>query len=258
MRDSGYFSQINDHFLQAIYASPKGAIRLAVLQRDLQAILTHPPLSILDVGGGAGQMAVWCATQGHQVTLIDMSKPLLNEAQKTAQQLSLPIELIQGNALALDEILGARQFDLVLCHAVLEWVAKGEKLLENCLNHVKPGGLLSLMYYNRTALEYTHHVYGNFDYIDAGLQAKKTAKLTPNYPRTRSWVQQQLARYPLHQQSGIRCFYDYMKPKDREANSLENIIKHELNLSERSEFLPVARYIHELRRKPLDHTTNNQ
>lgn len=257
-RADNYFADIGDHFLRAIYATPKGAIRLAVLQRDLSPLLTATNLQLLDIGCGAGQMAFWCAALGHQVTLIDRSAPLLAEAQRKAAALNLAdrIQFICGDALT--DITAQNNYDGVLCHAVLEWVEDGEKLLQTCIQALKPNGFLSLMYYNRTALEYTHHVFGNFAYVDAGLKAKKRAKLTPDYPRTMAWVQAQLTHLPLLKQSGIRCFYDYMKMKDRDANSLETIVQHELSLSLRSEFLPVARYIHELRRKPLDRARNNQ
>lgn len=257
-RADNYFADIDSHFLRAIYATPKGAIRLAVLQRDLAPHLAPQNLHILDIGGGAGQMALWCAALGHRVTLIDRSEPLLEQAQRSAIAMHAAERINFICADALSGIAAVNEYDGVLCHAVLEWVEHGEKLLQICANALKPNGFFSLMYYNRTALEYTHHVFGNFAYVDAGLKAKKRAKLTPDYPRTAAWVQTQLEGLPLIAQSGIRCFYDYMKPKDREANTLEAIVQHELALSSRTAFLPVARYIHELRRKPLDRTANNQ
>lgn len=250
-RAENYFAAIDAHFLKAIYDSPKGAIRLAVLQRDLAPLLNQEPLKILDIGGGAGQMALWCAGLGHEVTLIDQSPPLLAKAQAAAQVAHLSLHCLEADALSLPPELAVGEFDLVLCHAVLEWVAQGEALFAACVKALKKGGCLSFMFYNRLALEFTQHVFGNFDYVDAGLKAKKRAKLTPDYPRELQWVQTQAAAQGLQALSisGIRCFYDYMKPKDREANTPENIIAHEVALSERAEFLPIARYIHSLWRK---------
>lgn len=252
-RADNYFAAIDQHFLKAIYDSPKGAIRLAVLQRDLAPLLSDKPLHILDIGGGAGQMALWCASLGHHVTLLDQSAPLLEKAHSAAQAagLSQTFNCIEGNALSLPLSIQAQSYDLVLCHAVLEWVEQGEALFRACIGNLKTSGYLSFMFYNRLALEFTQHVFGNFAYVDAGLVAKKRAKLTPDYPRDLAWVQNQANTYRLNAAkiSGIRCFYDYMKPKDREANSLEDIISHELALSERQEFLSVARYIHSLWQK---------
>ena len=236
-RAENYFAAIDAHFLKAIYDSPKGAIRLAVLQRDLAPLLNQEPLKILDIGGGAGQMALWCAGLGHEVTLIDQSPPLLAKAQAAAQAAHLSLHCLEADALSLPPELAVGEFDLVLCAA--------------CVKALKSSGCLSFMFYNRLALEFTQHVFGNFDYVDVGLKAKKRAKLTPDYPRELQWVQTQAAAQGLQALSisGIRCFYDYMKPKDREANTPENIIAHEVALSERAEFLPVARYIHSLWRK---------
>ena len=55
-----YFDHLGARFAQRIYDSPKGAIRLAVLQRDLQQWLpallqAESPLHILDIGAGLGQ-----------------------------------------------------------------------------------------------------------------------------------------------------------------------------------------------------------
>ena len=56
-----YFDHLGARFAQRIYDSPKGAIRLAVLQRDLQQWLpallqAESPLHILDIGAGLGQI----------------------------------------------------------------------------------------------------------------------------------------------------------------------------------------------------------
>ncbi|SUO95618.1 methyltransferase domain-containing protein [Suttonella ornithocola] len=251
-RGSSYFAEIDAHFLKAIYHSSKGAIRLAVLQRDLAPLLQNtPPLQLLDIGGGAGQMALWCAKLGHHVTVIDISEPLLQKAKALAasENLSHQISFLHGDIFTLAEQLEENSFDGVLCHAVLEWIANGTDLFNIARSVLKNEGFFSLMYYNRIALEFTQHVFGNFDYVDASLVAKKRAKLTPDYPREMLWVETQLSDLSLIQRSGIRCFYDYMKPKDREVNSLENIIAHELALSSREEFFPVARYLHEIRKK---------
>ena len=61
-----YFDHLGARFAQRIYDSPKGAIRLAVLQRDMQQWLpalmqADTPLRILDIGAGLGQISGWLA-----------------------------------------------------------------------------------------------------------------------------------------------------------------------------------------------------
>lgn len=245
------FDRIGTHFLKNIYTTAKGRIRLAVLQRDLMPLLCGKPLQILDIGGGAGQMAMWYASLGHHVTVIDVSQQLLAEGQSIAQALGLDaqMEFFVGDACRLMDVLQEKTYDGVCCHAVLEWVEDGAGLLQACAARIKPGGFFSLMYYNRAALRFAQHVFGNFDYLDRDLKPyRKTAKLTPNYPRDIAeidgWVE--LLHLTCKQRSAIRCFYDYMKPHDRERHSIEALITRELALSVDSAYLSVSRYIHDI------------
>ena len=246
------FDRIGAHFLKNIYATVKGRIRLAVLQRDLQPLLTAEPLRILDIGGGAGHMALWYADLGHDVTVVDVSHVLLDEGRAAAQALNLPATFVQADAFALEAALGGAQYDLVCCHAVLEWVENGAELLASCAARIRPGGYFSLMYYNAYALRFAQHVFGNFAYLDRDLRPyRKTAKLTPTHPRSPEEVGaalDNLSLYPVRR-SAIRCFYDYMKPHDRARHSTDEITARELALSTEPHYLNVARYIHELRHK---------
>ena len=246
------FDRIGAVFLKNIYATTKGRIRLAVLQRDLQPLLAGAPLRILDVGGGAGQMALWYASLGHEVVVADRSQLLLDEGRAAAQTLGLSAKFIHADAFQLQEALNDARYDLVCCHAVLEWVADGEGLLTACAARLKAGGHLSLMYYNRRALVFAQHVFGNFDYLDRGLRPyRKTAKLTPDYPRepesVAAWLDD--LGFTRVRRSAIRCFHDYMKPHDRARHRDETIVARELALSGHEEYLPVARYIHEIHRQ---------
>ena len=246
------FDRIGAVFLKNIYATAKGRIRLAVLQRDLEPLLAGAPLRILDVGGGAGQMALWYASLGHEVVVADRSQLLLDEGCAAAQTLGLAVDFVHADAFQLEDALGGATFDLVCCHAVLEWVEDGAALLAACAARLKAGGHLSLMYYNRRALVFAQHVFGNFDYLDRELRPyRKTAKLTPEYPREAETVAAWLDGLGLQRErrSAIRCFYDYMKPHDRARHRDEAIVARELALSGCEEYLPVARYIHEIHRQ---------
>ncbi|MDO5090744.1 MAG: methyltransferase domain-containing protein [Cardiobacteriaceae bacterium] len=250
---SSDFDRIGGHFLKNIYATAKGRIRLAVLQRDLAPLLAGEPLRMLDVGGGAGQMALWYASLGHEVVVVDRAQRLLDEGRRAAEALGLAerVRFVCGDAFALDGVLGGARFDAVCCHAVLEWVGDGEGLLTACAARLRPGGWLSLMFYNRRALVFAQHVFGNFAYLDRGLQAfRKTAKLTPDFPRTPETVAGWLDGLGMvrERRSAVRCFYDYMKPHDRERHGVEELVARELALSVETDYLAVARYVHEVRR----------
>jgi len=54
------------------------------------------------------------------------------------------------------------QFDLVLFHAVIEWLAEPEAGLTAIAEKVKPDGHLSLLFYNRNAFVYTNVLKGRW------------------------------------------------------------------------------------------------
>ena len=62
-----HFDDLAVRFARKIYGNNKGAIRLAVLQADLQEILPQQ-LRVLDMGAGLGNMAL--AGGRAQVTLV--------------------------------------------------------------------------------------------------------------------------------------------------------------------------------------------
>jgi S-adenosylmethionine-dependent methyltransferase len=74
-------------------------------------------------------------------------------------------------------------FDLVLCHAVLEWLAEPRQTLLGLFPFVKAGGILSLLFYNRHGLLFQSLVVGNFDYVRLGLRKKRQTALTPTNPQ---------------------------------------------------------------------------
>ena len=71
--------------------------------------------------------------------------------------------------------------DLILFHAVLEWVADPRSVLQTLWSVLRPGGVLSLMFYNAHGLLMHNMVAGNFDYVQAGMP-KKTMPAPPPPP----------------------------------------------------------------------------
>lgn len=114
--------------------------------------LADQPMRILDAGGGSGHMAVRLAGLGHSVVLCDISEEMLAKAAMRAAEAGVAEAIdirhlsIQGYANIADE-----RFDLVLCHAVLEWLDDPKSVVGDLARLVKQGGHLSVMFYNRFA-----------------------------------------------------------------------------------------------------------
>ncbi len=130
--------------------SPWGRLRYAVVRTTLArevARLGGGPLRVLDAGGGDGLDALPLARAGHDVTLLDPSEPLLASARETADRDQVHLTTRLGG---LDDVDGG-DFDLVLCHFVLQYRPAGDADLRRLVAAVRPGGLLSLIAINPAA-----------------------------------------------------------------------------------------------------------
>ena len=79
----------------------------------------------VDIGCGMGQVGVRLAALGHKVVLCDISKKMLLLAEKQYEEAGAKgeVEFVHSSVQALDQA-HYPPFDIVLFHAVLEWVAE--------------------------------------------------------------------------------------------------------------------------------------
>lgn len=250
------FDSLAGKFAKNIYGTLKGDIRSAVLWRDLQEQLPRldqGKLRILDAGGGFGFFSQRLAALGHSVVLCDISAEMLAEARRQIAQSSdaLDIECIHAPIQELDaDALG--QFDLILCHAVVEWLADAKGTMTGLLQMLRPGGLFSLMFYNKDAMCFHALVAGNFGYVASGFKAKRV-RLSPNFPLTvnevESWCREW--QFEVHCRSGVRVIHDYLKKGSLSTEySDAGLIEMELKYSREAAFLPLGRYVHFVCQKP--------
>lgn len=242
------FSKSVDTFKNNIYGSSKGQVREAVLLRDLASILhSKQPLKIFDVGGGQGQIALKFAQQGHDVTICDISDEMLDVAKRKAIELGVTdkVTFIHCPLQELPSKLQSK-FDVVLCHAVFEWLVDAQAALKVLTEYLNAKGQLSLMFYNANGQVLSNLVYGNFDYIEAGFNVKKAVRLNPQnalLPDTvRGWAEQ--LGLTLSVDTGVRCFHDYMRDREQWTNNINKIVEMELHYSTKEPFASIARYKH--------------
>lgn len=249
----GDFSGISKKFARSIYGSTKGRLRMAVLQRELEPFVEGQKRTVLDVGAGLGQVNEWFLTRGHHVIHTDISADMVNEAQQRHQQLGLQrnAQYLITPLSELPEQLPEQQFSLILCHAVLEWLEDGETAINQLNRLLKPGGYLSLMFYNRNAKLMANAIYGNFDYIARDLNVKKTVRLSPQTPHEPRQVERWIDANGLKiiDKTGVRCFHDYLRNKD-DQQRFDELLELELNYNKQSPFRELGRYQHWLIQKP--------
>lgn len=253
------FDGIADRFRKNIYGNAKGELRLALCWRELLAQLPalsqHSSLAVWDAGGGLGQMSIRLAELGHQVLLNDISADMLAIAEQdiavagVADQVSLALAPIQQVV-----VNPAKQqaFDLVLCHAVLEWVNDPKEVIAALVAGMRPGGYLSLMFYNLNALIISNMAKGNLYKLRDRDFAGHPGGLTPPAPRQPEEMIAALeaAGLELVAKRGIRLVYDLMPRAVRAERSVPDVLALEWQYGDQEPFWALGRYVHLLCRLP--------
>lgn len=248
------FDDLASRFERRIYGGLKGRVRLAVLRRDLNWCLEQrrelTPLNVLDTGAGLAQLALALATEGHRVTINDLSAQMVAEARQRAIALGVEAQVDWCHG-AFQELAGHSHWDLVLCHAVLEWLADPRAAVRILASMLQPNGYLSLAFYNRDAQIFRNLVRGNFKRVRSGVVRGETGGLTPTHPlsvtEVSGWLEEE--GLVVERCSGIRMFRDYVGTPSGGNLDEDDVVDMELEYSQHEPFWRLGRYIHLLCRR---------
>jgi len=215
------FDDIAHKFAKNIYGSDKGEIRQVIVWEDLQQLLMSQKLAKL----------------GHHIALCDLSSEMLQLAEQD----------IAKNGLLEQYRLIHSPVDVVMFHAVMEWLADPKSALETVLEQVAPGGAASIMFYNHHGLVYKNVVCGNIPHILEGMPHRKRFKLQPQKglePQSvYQWIED--AGFEIYGKSGIRCFSDYIGNRQNMGDyQYEDVLELERRLCRQEPYLSLGRYIH--------------
>jgi S-adenosylmethionine-dependent methyltransferase len=258
MQKDQNFDDLAHRFQRKVYGGLKGSIRLAVLEKDLRefyprALLPaarNKPLNILDAGGGTAPFSLGLAKLGHGVTICDLSEKMLAQAKTNFSNLNLTdrLHLFHGPIQEHKPLLG---YDLVLCHAVLEWVYDPEDLIVHLMGLLKVNGILSLTFYSLTGMIFKNLLRTNYKKILKKEYSGLPGGLTPTWPRRTEDVLEWIGLHPFKIlcHSGIRVFHDYILDIDHRDREPETVMKLELELSRQLPYRDMGRYQHILGRK---------
>ncbi len=251
------FDGIVSTFESNIYDTSKGALRRTLIQEDLLSVLEQnkdgKPLNIIDIGCGEGYFSALFSSLGHNVVLCDVSEDMLSKAKASFTKLNLldRAKFYCANIFDLPDDVKKSQYDLVMCHAMLEWVADQELCLSILSDLTLPNGYLSLLYYNKDALYFQSLIVGNFPYIDCDFHSRHKQKLTPDHPLSPSdvigWFHK--SDFSVYRETGIRVFHDYMRDKSHWKDKADDILRYERIVARDPRFCHLGRYQHILARK---------
>jgi len=252
MRSDTCFDDIASTFQDEIYGAPKGRVRLEVLWTDLVTELPEIAaggLSCLDAGGGAGQISLRLARSNNRVLLCDPSQEMLERAGRAVAQAGLT-SLVSLMCAPIQELHRQRsdQFDIVLCHAVLEWLAGPKSALRDLVPFLKPTGRLSLMFYNRHAALQRQIFRGEYvearRELDAGCGPRGWRKgCVPLAEETvRAWLAE--LGLKVRSKAGIRIFHDYLPEALRTPERLEGLVEAEKAFRKQEPFASLGHHLH--------------
>lgn len=245
------FDSIAQKFQRNIYQTTKGRLRQEVLLRDLLELPElQQPQVILDVGAGQGQLAIALAKRGHSMVLADISAAMLQVAAQQASELGVS-QRIQCQQSSLQQLSEQnKSYPIVLCHAMLEWLAEPEVAIDQLKRLVTRGGVMSLMFYNLEAKRFGNLLYGNFDYVADGLAKRKTVSLSPQHPLIPSEVIRwcEAAGFQLLSKTGVRCFHDYLREPSMQRSHFQQLLALELQYNRQEPYASLGKYVHLLLR----------
>ncbi|MDP5255057.1 MULTISPECIES: tRNA uridine 5-oxyacetic acid(34) methyltransferase CmoM [unclassified Vibrio] len=247
------FDDIAHKFAKNIYGSNKGDIRQVIVWEDLEQIIESVkdkgfPLSIFDAGGGVAQLSRRLAALGNQVTLCDLSREMLSLAQQEIEKDGLleHYRLIHQPVQNASEFLDKKQ-DLILFHAVMEWLAKPEAVLKQLTEQLADDGIISVMFYNHHGLVYKNVLCGNIPHVLEGMPHRKRFKLQPakglKPEDVYRWLEQ--SGLTIVGKSGIRCFSDYLRSGDNMGDyTPQDLMEMERQVCRQEPYISMGRYIH--------------
>jgi ubiquinone/menaquinone biosynthesis C-methylase UbiE len=118
----------------------------------IQRYLPQGKATVADVGGGTGKYSEWLAEMGHEVRMIDPVEKHIKLAQKRAEKLSHPFQVMPGEARHLE--IPDDTADLVILHGPLYHLQQREERIKAILEAkriTKPGGVILGFAINYTA-----------------------------------------------------------------------------------------------------------
>ena len=243
------FDDLAERFEKHIYGSSKGVIRQAIIWRDLKrALAGNKKLRVLDLGAGLGHFSIKLSQLGHDVCFTDISPVMAQKAIEFASQAGVDGN-IDWNILSYLQFVEQHhgKFDLILCHALLEWLEQPEQLFPAMVNLLETRGIFSLCFYNPVGMVYRNLIHGNFNRVTHQEDYRgDKGSLTPDNPCSIREVKQWLGenQFDIESVSGIRVFSDYAVEKRGGLKLPKAVLDMELEFSQLEPYKWMGRYLH--------------
>lgn len=94
--------------------------------------------NVLEIGCGDGGNLLPLARMGCHVVGVDMADIRIKDAKRFFAENQAKGEFIASDVFLLNEL--KEQFDLIVCHDVIEHIPNKEEFMQKCKQFLKPGG----------------------------------------------------------------------------------------------------------------------
>ncbi len=115
-----------------------------ILVEWTNAFINGDRKSVLEVGCGPGHLACHLASQGHEVTGIDLSKSMIQRAKQTSAHRKLAVNFHQANA--EETGLPSSSFDTVIGASIVNVVSNPLFITKEAWRLLKPDGSVSFLF----------------------------------------------------------------------------------------------------------------
>ncbi len=179
-------------------------------------------LRVADIGCGAGVQSMLWAEDGHEVFGLDISKGLVEEAQKRATERGIDIKYCIGSAEQLP--WESESVDVCLVPELLEHVQHWEQCLDEFGRILRPGGVLFLSTTNRLCPKQQEFELPFYSWYPGPLKRHCERLAVTTKPH---WVQH--AEYPA-----IHWFDNYILRREFERRNMRSLDRFDIYARENS------------------------
>ena len=239
-------------------AMPWNQVRLEVEISNLVRHAGQSGLRILDAGGGNGYACIPFAQNGCQVVVADYSEAMLSDGQKLMSELGLEknVSFVLTRLEDLSDAIHAQEFDVVMCHNVLQYVESIPVVLRSILRPLKSQGIVSVICMNRySAVYHQAFLWGDLQAAKAATGVTETNTLFGSTARTLA-VDEMVQVLEdqgcvIQADYGLRCMIDYWGDNERktEPDALAQLVELELALSAEYPYKLLARFFQVIAQK---------
>ncbi|MCP4525237.1 MAG: methyltransferase domain-containing protein [Aestuariibacter sp.] len=237
---------------------PWSRIRLKVEISNLFRHVGQSGLKILDAGGGNGYACIPFAQNGCQVVVADYSEAMLIDGQRLMSELGLDknVSFVLTRLKDLSNAIYDQDFDVVLCHNVLQYVESIPVVLQSILQPLKSQGVVSIICMNRYSIAY-HQAFLHDDLQAAKAAIGATETNTIFGSTARALDVDEMVKLleglgcVIQADYGVRCMLDYWGDNERktEPNTVAQLEELELALSAKYPYKLLARFFQVIAQK---------